>query len=276
MRFSALPLLCLALLSGCSSSLKQLGEANPPATDFPSSLAAEYRAFAESEAEQGRSGAADHFATKGLRALHGVDVAPDALDPSLNDAQRAGLSEARAQLSALLNAEVKEAAPQELARAQLVFDCWQHQVVSGIAPDKGLCAGEFGPALNQVLAKAGPEVYGQALSRTITFAPHATRLSDENQTEINEIVCKLMDRGGDDFWVELRAYTGRKAAQRKLVEARVSNVKKALVKGGVPVRRIRTLREGAKAVMLSRDNMSRNTKQVTITITADTHAREAK
>ena len=80
-----------------------------------------------------------------------------------------------------------------------------------------------------------------------------------------------------DYWVELHAYMGKKASQHKLVEARLSAVKKALVKAGIPTRKIRTHREGGKSVMLSRDNIAQNTKIVTITISAETQgAKEAK
>ncbi len=263
------PLLVLVLLSGCSSDLATLRKLNPPADDFPGALAAEYRDFADSEAEQGRRSAADHFAAKGLRALNGVTVAPDAPNTSIPAPQAAELADARSQLNRLLTDDVKAAAPKELARTQLLFDCWQQQVVDGIAPDKALCGSEFGPALNQVLETAGPEVYGQAFRRSITFAPKETKLTAENKADIDEVVCKLTELGSKDYWVELRAYVGRKASQHKLTEARIAAVKKALVKAGVSSRQIRTQREGAKGVMLSRDNIAKNTKVVTITITAE-------
>ncbi|MBY0406377.1 MAG: hypothetical protein K2Q01_01700 [Rickettsiales bacterium] len=275
MRYFA-PISLIFLLSACSSSLDTLKEKNPAATDFPGALAAEYRAFAESEAEQGRSRVAEHFAAKGLRALSGVAVGPDALDESLPKATRDDLAAARSQLVKLSIDAVKDAAPQELARAQLVFDCWQQQAVSGIAPEKALCAPEFAPSIDQLLEKAGPEVYGKALRRSIEFVPESTKLTDANLADINDVVCQLSELGADEFRVELRAYVGRKLSQQKLTNARLRNVKNALVKAGVPKRRIRTHREGAKGVMLSRDNIPMNTKVVTITIAAEPNAREAK
>lgn len=267
MRYLA-PLFCLALLSGCSSDLARLKEMNPPATDFKGALAAEYRDFADSEHEQGHVSSASHFAAKGLAAYHGSDVQPDALNTGItNGAQE--LADARSQLVRLLTQEVKDAAPQELARTQLLFDCWQQQVGAGTPPEKALCAPEFAPTLNQTLAKAGPEVYDEAFRRSITFAPNSTRLTDENKADITEVVRTLNDIGSKDYWVELRAYVGRKSSQRKLTEARIGAVKKMLVKDGVHARQIRIQREGAKGVMLSRDNIPMNTKVVTITITAE-------
>lgn len=276
MRFSA-SLLFLAVLSGCTSDVTRLRELNPAADTFSGALAAEYRDLAGSEAEQGRRSAASHFARKGLRALQGDRVEPDALDRSFTgadaQAQALALAEARAQLMRLLTDEVKQAAPQELARAQLLFDCWQHQAVSAMAAGQALCAAEFEPALDRLLEKAGDEVYGQAFRRSIVFAPRATRLTGEHRAGIDDVVCQLSEMTAD-YWVELRAYVGRKPAQRKLTEARIGAVHKALVKAGVPARQIRVHREGARGVMLSRDNIPMNTKVVTITITAD--ARETQ
>lgn len=277
MRYLA-PLLCLALLTGCTSDLKALKELNPAADDFPGALAAEYRDFADSEAEQGHKASAEHFASKGIRAYHGIEVGPDAVDSSITGPQGTELSAARAQLSRLLTPEVKKAAPKELARAQLVFDCWQQQIVAGLSEDKALCAAEFAPALSQLLEQAGPEVYDQAFRRSISFAPNSTALTEENKADISDVVCQLADMG-KDYWVELRAYVGRKSSQRKLTEARISNVRRMLIKDGVHPHQIRVHREGAKrAVMLSRDNIPMNTKVVTITITAEPHgkARKAK
>ncbi len=274
MRFLA-PLLCLALLTGCTTNLTKLKDLNPAAQDFKGALAAEYRDFADSEAEQGRKSVASRFAEKGLDSYHGKDVAPDMVELSLPPEAQAELAEARGQLMRLSTQEVKEAAPQELAHSQLLFDCWQQQVISGIEPEKALCKPEFGTSLTRLLEKVGPEIYARAFRRDIVFEANVTKLSEANNADIGDVVCEL--QGAKDYWVELRAYVGKKASQKKLTELRIAAVKKALVKAGVPSRQIRTHREGGKSVMLSQDNIPKNTKVVTITISAGPQsAKEAK
>lgn len=269
------PLILLALLSGCSTHLSKLKELNPAAEDFKGALAAEYRDFADSEAEQGRRSVADRFARKGLDSYHGKEVLPDTVGAQLPQESQAELAEARSQLMRLETDGVKDAAPLELAHAQLLFDCWQQQVADKIEPEKALCKPEFSTSLTRLLEKAGPEVFGKAYTWRIEFAPNVTRLSDDNRVEIDDVACELT--GLKDYWVELRAYVGRKASQRKLTEARIAAVKKALVNNGVPSRQIRTHREGGRGVVLSRDNIPQNTKVVTITISAEPQrAKEAK
>ncbi len=55
------------------------------------------------------------------------------------------------------------------------------------------------------------------------------------------------------YKVVLQAYIGKSAAQRKLTEARLSAVRKALIEAGIDKERIRVRKHGsAKAVILSR------------------------
>lgn len=258
-----LALLALPLLSACTSSVTKLQTLNPPANDFPSALAAEYSAFATSEKERGRSFTASHFAHKGLDALEGKTVEPDALDESLPPKDQAELAEGRAQLVKLLNPAVKDAAPQELARAQLMFDCWQRQRKEDMPPEKALCQAEFNTTLTQLIEDVG---FDGRFRRTLSFAPNVTKLSDEHNALITEVMCHVSDLAGD-YWVQLRAYVGKKSSQRKLTEARIGNVKKALVKAGVPADHIRIKKEGsAKAVILSKDTIAVDTKIVTVTV----------
>lgn len=268
------PLVCLVLLTGCSSDIATLRDLKPVADDFNGALASEYLDFATSESELGHDSVARHFAAKGLRSFHGVDVAPDALDDGIDGTSAAELAEARSQLVSLLNAEVKNAAPQELARSQLLFDCWQQQVVDAIPEEKALCKAEFSPTLNQVLETAGSQVYGERFRRSIVFEAGVVKLNEGHMLDINDAMCMFSDH--TDYWVELRAYVGKKNSQRKLTEARINAVKKALLKAGVAPRKIRIKREGGKGVFLSRDNIPANTKVVTITIAAEADGKKSK
>ena len=258
-----LALLLLPLLSACTSSVTELQALNPPADDFPGALAAEYRAFATSEAEEGHGFAARHYARKGLAALEGKTVEPDALDELLSPKDKAELAEGRAQLVKLLNPAVKNAAPQELARAQLMYDCWQRQLKENVPAEKALCGAEFNTTLTQLIEDVG---YDGRIRRFLTFNTGATALTAEHKAVVDDVMCKAADLAGN-YWVQLRGYTGRSASQRKLTEARLTNVRRALMKAGMPMEVIRIKKEGsAKAVFLSEDNTMLDTKIITLTV----------
>src|SRR5271170_6806366 len=89
---------CILLLSGCASPLAKLRELNPQTDDFAGSLASEYLAYADSEAEQGRKLVAEHYAGKGLKAMKGEAVDPEPIDASLAPYDQEQLTAARAQL----------------------------------------------------------------------------------------------------------------------------------------------------------------------------------
>ncbi|NBO20193.1 MAG: hypothetical protein EBV03_13430, partial [Proteobacteria bacterium] len=123
---------------------------------------------------------------------------------------------------------------------------------------------EFNNTLTQLIEDVG---FDGRFRRTLTFAPNVTTLSEEHKAAIGDVMCHVGDLAGKDYWVQLRAYTGKKSSQRRLTESRLVNVRRALVQAGVPLDHIRIKKEGsAKAVILSHDAMAVNTKIITITV----------
>jgi outer membrane protein OmpA-like peptidoglycan-associated protein len=255
----------LALLAGCSGSVQRLHELNPPANDFPSALASEYMAYADSEAEMGRSGAAAHYADKGLQALKGEAVQPEMADGSLKPEQQAALAEARTQLVKFLEEDIKKVAPQKLARAQLLFDCWQHQLNKELNQEQAPCSDEYHSTMAELQEVYDALHFGKEARRTVTFAHKSAHLTTEALAVIREVAVKVKDL--PHYRVELKVYAGKKLWQRHLTEARLNAVRHALVQAGVGERHIRVRKEGgAKVVVLSRDGIPINTKIVTITV----------
>lgn len=264
MRYLA-PLFCTVLLTGCVSNVSRLRDLNPPANDFPSSLASEYKDYASSEAELGRGMDAERYARKGLNALEGKQVDPDEVAASLSPTHKQALLEGRAQLMKLMTPDVKSVAPQQLARAQLLFDCWQHQLIRDLNQETAPCGAEFQSTLGQVQEVSDPLLYGKEISHILAFGYKKTALTDEHKAMIKEVAERIA--GLKNYKVQVRAYIGKKASQRKLTETRLANVRHALVRAGVPERAVRLKKDGsAKAVILSGDNAAVNTKIVTITI----------
>ncbi len=133
-------LACAALvaLGGCSGQLAELKSMPLSGDDFSSALAREYRDYADSEAEQGRASQANRFAAKGLSAARNQPSLPD--EPEAHQVKLAG---ARAELMALLTPENKDYNPSELARAQVLYDCWVSEDARGFQAESDACASEF-------------------------------------------------------------------------------------------------------------------------------------
>jgi len=254
----------LLLLTGCTSPLQQLKNIHPAAEDFPSSLASEYLAYADSEAEQGRQFAAEHYAGKGMKALKGEKVEPEAVDAKLPPVSREELTAARAQLMTVLNDNVKQTSPQKLAHAQLLFDCWQYELKRNLNQEKAPCGDEFKSTMAELQEVADPLIYSNATKHAILFAEKSTALSDEALATIKDIATQA--KGAKRYTIQISGHIGKRAAQRTLSERRLSIVRKAFVQAGIPPRYIRVRKHGgAKAVVLSGDALP-DTKKIFITL----------
>jgi len=259
-----LPALLLAALSGCATQVHELHDLNPPADNFNSALASEYRDYADSELEQGRTSSANHFASKGLRAVKGEDVEPEAVSTSLPEAEQLPVSDGRAQLVKFLTDPVKHAAPQKLARGQLLFDCWQNELLKNLNQVKAPCDEEFHSTLPELQEVSDELTFGKESAHVVVFASKSTAIDDAGMATITDIAGKVA--GLQHFRVLLEVYTGHSVSQRHLTEKRLSAVRHALVKAGVADRHIRVEKEGGKAVVLSRDNIAVDTKKITILV----------
>ena len=260
-----LPLLLLALLSACATQVKELDKLNPTANDFPSALASEYHDYADSEYEQGRNSIADHFAGKGLQSLKGQTVEPENIDTSLPEAERKILSDARTQLVKFLNDDMKRVAPQKVARAQLLLDCWQNEMLRNLNQVKAPCQEEFHSTIAELQEISDALVYGKESNHVIVFTHKSTKLDEQGMAAIKEVAQRV--EGLPHYRVELLAYVGHRLHQRHLTEKRLNTVRLALIKAGVGDKHIKIKKEGgAKAVILSRDKIAMDTKKITILV----------
>lgn len=179
-------LAALVLLSGCSGSLVRLSLEAPDANDYNSSLAAEYLAYAQSELEQGHLITAEYFADKGMAALEGKSVPPEL--PAIKDAEslQNELMKAREGLLSLQTDDIKRVAPQKVARAQLLFDCWSHQK-SLAAAELAPCQDEFRSTLTEVQMIADSFIYGQETVHVLRFAAKKASPGEASRKVISEI-----------------------------------------------------------------------------------------
>jgi outer membrane protein OmpA-like peptidoglycan-associated protein len=254
-RFLLVPLL---VLSGCTMDVSRLREINPQPVDFSTTLAYEYRAYADSEMELGHYFAADHFAGKGLQSLAGevVDPEPAASEDS---------ADLRIQLVKLLSDDVKKTEHEQAARAQLLYDCWQNALSRNLDHEQSPCADEFKSAYAELQEAVDPLIYDSDLVSIIEFEKKSKTLNPQAEEAIKEVADHIASL--QSYRVQLEAYMGKKLDQRKMTEARLLVVRKALVGMGVSERAINVKKIGsAKAVILSGDDLPVDTKKIIITV----------
>lgn len=241
------------VLAGCADHVDALKALAPVADDFDSSLAAEYLAYAESEAELGHMDAANYFAGKGLSAAKHEPVLPD----TPQDAQTA-LKETRSGLLKLLTADAKRVNPQAAARAQLLYDCWLAQQRAGATEELATCADEFYSALGVLEEIAGSFIYAGEEKHTIKFASGSAALSSRTYAVIKEIAHRMKSIAS--YTIDLSI-----GSADSLAEQRVEAVRQAFIKQGVHAEKIKaSASHNGKAVLLSNDVEELNTMDVVI------------
>lgn len=249
MRILSLSIAALLLLSACSGSLIRLSMQDPQANDYSSSLAAEYLAYAQSEAEQGHFLAAEYFAGKGQRALKGEKVEPEMPAASLAPVLRDELTKARGDLALLQTEDIKRVAPQKAARAQLLYDCWGRQK-SELAMQQAPCGDEFRSTLTEIQMIADSFTYGNESSHLIRFAAKSSRLEDEAKIALDEIIDKLGPAA--NYKIDIHARTNGK--KNSLAIKRAQAIRNYFLAKTIADTHIKIIVENeSKAVHLSSD-----------------------
>jgi len=264
MRFG-FTLFSLLLLTACASNVKTLRDLKPEGADFTHVLASEYQAYSESESEQGRLFAAEHYAGKGVKLLKGEVVEPDMPDSSLPDAIGQESVAARGRLMKLMNDKIKKSAPQKLARAQLLFDCWQYELKKHIDQEQAPCADEFHSTMAELHTLADAALYNQTATYTLAFAAGSTKISVKNHVLIKKIAHGVIRR--KQYAIDIRGHSNDGEAAARLGEARLGAVKKAFVQAGVPLVHIEGLNEDdSEKVYLSSDARPKDDDKLVVTV----------
>lgn len=272
-------LIPLLLLAGCTSNLQELKTISPVADNFSSSLAAEYLAYAESEAEQGLTSSSEHFASKGVRASKGELVEPDTVNA--NNENYKDISAARLALIDVLNDDVKRVAPQKAARAQILFDCWNEQEGNKSLVTGASCAAEFSSQYDELQLVADNLVHGADSKNTLEFYEGSAELDADAKYIIAKMTVHLV--GHDDYMLGLKAYYNskdKKNRKGRLAYKRLSAVRDELLKAGVTMDKIfftkpDSTESSGSAVYLSNDEDKQNRNIVDIIVTSKHHILKA-
>lgn len=249
------------IAAGCTAgSYNRLREAAPEAGDFNHSLAAEYLAYAEAQSELGHSGDADYFANKGIRAIDDETVEPE-------PAKSGPLLDARKRLQALLTTSVKRVLPQQAARAQLLYDCWQHQQVQIAASQDDSCSQEFHAVADELENVEDTLTIHTKSKYLLQFTDSDTALTTEMQSDLDQVAAATKDL--DDFQVQLSSMVGNGSDHDRISEARLQIISEALIDRGIGATYIVTHdAKDTKTVYLSHDRKEQPKNSVIIRIKA--------
>ena len=233
----------LTMLAGCMGyDIEAMRGAEGTGSAFTRALTEEYRQITLFEADQMFDWRdAGYFARKGLRAADGEVVEPERLEDWHLPADKIDeMSSARARLVSLLDANARQQAPAEAARAQGRFDCWVEQQEENHQPDHiAACRDEFYAALAALEEAMKPEPApvvpaAQPEPFVVFFAFDSALLTSEGESVIDSAVTAAQDAGMSEFSITGHAdRSGSEDYNTRLSLSRANAVRDALAARGI-------------------------------------------
>ena len=241
--FAASVVLGAMLLSGCTGL--ELGEAKTAlprqGSAFDTELANDYLQLSTDEYGEGDYRDSDTFAVASIAASAGKSPMPAEVNSRDLPADKAAeLSAARARLTSAMDKGARQEKPAEVARAQVMFDCWMQEQEENLPFQKDQitdCRDGFLYAMEQVDAAPG--------NYLVFFNSNSASLAPEG----TEIVRKAAMAPGDRRPAHIVATghtdsSGSAIYNQDLSERRATAVKDALVLQGIRADSITTVGKG--------------------------------
>ena len=277
-------LLAFGVLSACSSGLTEKAEDMKPGEDkFLRGLHAEYIALAKAEDDELDFLDADHFASKAIKVGGGTAVGPDGIKSrKLPAGTAAALKAAEKRLNKVLKSGAANYAPQQMAKAQAMYDCWLQEQEEGHQPDDiRACRIAYLDAMDVVDgAKPMPAAAKPKKKKKkkapflgpfyIYFPFDVSDPEDPFNDEIFSLVVSAAKKVGDKS-IKVTGHTDRAGNSKynmMLSKKRSISVKAALIKRGVDAKRMNVfyLGEESPATATKDGVRSDNNRRVEIVI----------
>ncbi len=246
----------LVLIAACAP-LEQVKYIPSTGDAYEIHLAREYKEYALSEADQYDWIDAQHFAEKALWvASGGQAVMPEEVKnwdiPSDNIPEA---EEKRAQLVALINGDTRETHPQELAEAQMYFDCWLEQLEEGwqekdiqtcrdglfetlgklTLPKPVAKIEEKAPEPVKIEEKEVPELKAEAKQYSVFFSYASSRLDDAGMQIVKQALKEIKSK--EIKGITIQGYADKAGDENynlELSRRRALAVKNAFIMQGIP------------------------------------------
>ena len=248
--------LAVASVAACAGIERQIAaKSQPPSgTGYNAELSKGYFELTNLEYREGDYRSSDHFARKAMAAGSGKAVEPDTIESrsgiAKNPAFAKELSAARERLMAAQGKGGVKVAPNDMARAQVMFDCWiQEQEENRQPEDIKACRDGFMVAMGRVdaaLAPKAPAPMAMAPGDYLVFfdwnkaniTPEAASILDKVAADAKKMAgAKIVATGYTDL-------SGTADYNLGLSERRAEAVKADLVTMGVPAANITTIGRG--------------------------------
>ncbi|HET6518717.1 MAG TPA: OmpA family protein [Geminicoccaceae bacterium] len=202
----------------------------PQGPPFNRGLRVEYIKYADSEYVQHDFSDWYHFMLKATNSAKGFQVLPDEVaSRTIPDDHVGELTEARARLMTVLDANARRRAAAFAARAQAAYDCWLEQQEENHQPeDIAACRSAFEDALAGIELDDGSKLY------LIFFAWDQAELSPVAERVVDQIVADY--RQGRPTRLLVAGHADRSGPadyNLRLSERRARSVADRLVQGGI-------------------------------------------
>jgi OOP family OmpA-OmpF porin len=282
-RFIAVSL-AIGVLTSCSSGLVEEAESMKLGDNkFLSSLHAEYIALAKAENDESDFLDADHFASKAIRVGGGTTVGPDGIKSrKLPAGTTAALKAAEKRLNKVLKIGAANYAPQQMAKAQAMYDCWLQEQEEGHQPhDIRACRIAYLDAMDTVDEAKPMKIEAKPKKKKKKKAPFlgpfyiyfpfdVSDPEDPFNDEILSLVVSTAKKVGDKF-IQVTGHTDRAGNSKYnmvLSKKRSISVKAALIERGVDAKRMNVfyLGEESPATATKDGVRSDNNRRVEIVI----------
>ena len=245
--------LALSCLTGCGGdSLSRLAHTQPTGAPLTASLAQEYLIFASREhTTYYDKMSASYFAKKGLDAAMGVQVQPEPVEKwHIPQIYQAELQQARSRLlAAINNAKPKSNNANELAQAQVSYDCWIEEQDENRQPENiAFCRNNFYQAVAIAEQKnmGGPTLgFLPTVPYRTYYQPGQTDVPSQAGPVINQLMALVAQV--QDYKITVDGYadkTGKSARNLIISEQRANKMRDAVVARGVANDKIRTFGHG--------------------------------
>ena len=262
-------------LAGCSeSSLSRLAHTHPTGDPLTAALAQEYLIFASRENRTYFDNvSASYFARKGLDAAMGVQVPPELIEKWHIPVNFQGeMQGARVRLLAAIERATPRANnANELAQAQVNYDCWMEEQDENRQPENiAFCRNNFYQAIMIAEQKNG----GGPSSALLPTAPYRSYYKP-GKTDVppqaGPVLDQLMRLIGQvsDYKMTVDGYadkTGRASRNVQVSEQRATKIRDAVVARGAAAAKIRTSGHGDTNAPGKRGTASAADRRVDITL----------
>jgi OmpA-OmpF porin, OOP family len=252
---------CAALLavSGCYGyKYNEVKGMEGKGSPFNQALFKEYQAESRSEYLQGNYQSSDLWADRAMLAAKGQTPKPTQLsDWELPSAVTSDLTAARQRLQAALDKGGGTAAPNEMAKAQLGYDCWAEQtrVQENFQPDDiAACKKKFNDNIAKVEAALKPAAAPAPAKPSdflVFFDWDKYNLTPEAMKIIADAVAAAKKEGAKSIRVVGHTDTsGSPAYNLRLSERRANAVAQQMIKLGIPATSITTVGKGEEDLLV--------------------------